>query len=104
MFKMNENPEHFQILRKIDKKPNSTQRELAKDLGISLGKLNYCITALKKKGLIKIQNFKKNPKKVNYLYILTPRGIAMKTNMTINFMKKKMQEYDELKLELTNKS
>jgi EPS-associated MarR family transcriptional regulator len=100
---MNENPEHFQILRKIDKKPNSTQRELAKDLGISLGKLNYCITALKKKGLIKIQNFKKNPKKVNYLYILTPRGIAMKTNMTINFMKKKMQEYDELKLELTNK-
>ena len=101
---MNENPEHFQILRKIDKKPNSTQRELAKDLGISLGKLNYCITALKKKGLIKIQNFKKNPKKVNYLYILTPRGIAMKTNMTINFMKKKMQEYDELKLELTNKS
>ena len=100
---MSENPEHFQILRKIDKKPNSTQRELAKDLGISLGKLNYCITALKKKGLIKIQNFKKNPKKVNYLYILTPRGIAMKTNMTINFMKKKMQEYDELKLELTNK-
>lgn len=104
MFKMNENHEHFQILRKIDKRPNSTQRELAKDLGMSLGKLNYCITALKKKGLIKIQNFKKNPKKVNYLYILTPRGIAMKTNMTINFMKKKMQEYDELKLELTNKS
>ena len=101
---MNENPEHFQILRKIDKKPNSTQRELAHDLGISLGKLNYCITALKKKGLIKIQNFKKNPKKVNYLYILTPRGIATKTNMTIDFMKKKIQEYDELKSELNNKS
>jgi len=101
---MNENPEHFQILRKIDKKPNSTQRELAQDLGISLGKLNYCITALKKKGLIKIQNFKKNPKKVNYLYILTPRGIATKTNMTIDFMKKKIQEYDELKSELNNKS
>ena len=67
---MNENPEHFQILRKIDKKPNSTQRELAKDLGISLGKLNYCITALKKKGLIKIQNFKKNPKKVKSTIIL----------------------------------
>ena len=89
MIYMNEHPEHFQILRKIDKKPNSTQRELAQDLGISLGKLNYCITALKKKGLIKIQNFKKNPKKINYLYILTPRGIAMKTNMTIDFMKKK---------------
>ena len=101
---MNEHPEHFQILRKIDKKPNSTQRELANDLGISLGKLNYCITALKKKGLIKIQNFKKNPNKVNYLYILTPRGIAMKTNMTIDFMKKKIQEYNELKSELNNKS
>ena len=101
---MNEHPEHLQILRKIDKKPNSTQRELANDLGISLGKLNYCITALKKKGLIKIQNFKKNPKKINYLYILTPRGIAMKTNMTIDFMKKKIQEYNELKSELNNKS
>lgn len=101
---MNEHPEHFQILRKIDKKPNSTQRELANDLGISLGKLNYCITALKKKGLIKIKNFKKNPKKINYLYILTPRGIAMKTNMTIDFMKKKIQEYNELKSELDNKS
>mgnify|MGYP006081167291 FL=1 len=101
---MNEHPEHLQILRKIDKKPNSTQRELANDLGISLGKLNYCITALKKKGLIKIQNFKKNPNKVNYLYILTPRGIAMKTNMTIDFMKKKIQEYNELKSELNNKS
>jgi len=104
MIYMNEHPEHFQILRKIDKKPNSTQRELANDLGISLGKLNYCITALKKKGLIKIQNFKKNPKKINYLYILTPRGIAMKTNMTIDFMKKKIQEYNELKSELNNKS
>tara|TARA_X000000950_G_scaffold172487_1_gene210051 strand:+ start:9476 stop:9778 length:303 start_codon:yes stop_codon:yes gene_type:complete len=100
---MHENPEHFEILRKIDKKPNTTQRELAQDLGISLGKLNYCIGALKKKGLIKFQNFKKNPKKVNYFYILTPRGIAMKTNMTIDFMKKKMQEYDELKSELNNK-
>ena len=104
MIYMNEHPEHFQILRKIDKKPNSTQRELANDLGISLGKLNYCIAALKKKGLIKIQNFKKNPKKINYLYILTPRGIAMKTNMTIDFMKKKIQEYNELKSELNNKS
>ena len=104
MIYMNEHPEHFQILRKIDKKPNSTQRELAQDLGISLGKLNYCITALKKKGLIKIKNFKKNPKKINYLYILTPRGIAMKTNMTIDFMKKKIQEYNELKSELNNKS
>jgi EPS-associated MarR family transcriptional regulator len=99
---MNEHPEHFQILRKIDKKPNSTQRELAHDLGISLGKLNYCITALKKKGLIKIQNFKKNPNKINYIYVLTPKGIAKKSTLTLNFMKRKLQEYEELKKEMQN--
>ena len=87
-------------LRKIQKKPSSTQRELAKDLGISLGKLNYCIKALKNKGLIKINNFRKNPNKINYLYILTPKGVSTKMNLTVNFMKKKMQEYDELKREL----
>lgn len=92
--------EHFEILRKIKKKPESTQRELAEDLGMSLGKLNYCLKALQSKGLIKLENFKKNPKKVNYLYILTPKGLAEKTKLTINFMKRKMREYDELKKEL----
>lgn len=92
--------DQFQVLRKIQKKPSSTQRELATELGISLGKLNYCIKALKIKGLIKINNFKKNPNKINYFYILTPKGLSIKMNMTINFMKKKMKEYDELKREL----
>ena len=92
--------DQFEVLRKIQKKPSSTQRELARDLGISLGKLNYCIKALRNKGLIKINNFKKNPNKMNYLYILTPKGMSLKMNLTINFMKKKMQEYDELKREL----
>tara|TARA_Y100001970_G_C13574904_1_gene528001 strand:- start:118 stop:429 length:312 start_codon:yes stop_codon:yes gene_type:complete len=96
---LNDN-DQFQVLRKIQKKPSSTQRELAAELGISLGKLNYCIKALKSKGLIKINNFKKNPNKINYLYILTPKGLSTKMNMTINFMKKKMREYDELKREL----
>lgn len=96
---LNDN-DQFQILRKIQKKPSSTQRELATELGISLGKLNYCIKALKSKGLIKINNFKKNPDKINYFYILTPKGLSIKINMTINFMKKKMKEYDELKKEL----
>ena len=65
-----------------------------------MGKLNYCIKALKKKGLVKISNFKKNPNKSRYLYLLTPKGIAEKTDLTINFMKRKMEEYDELREEL----
>tara|TARA_A100001011_G_scaffold397088_1_gene497011 strand:- start:83 stop:388 length:306 start_codon:yes stop_codon:yes gene_type:complete len=99
---LNDN-DQFQVLRKIQKKPTSTQRELAKDLGISLGKLNYCIKALKNKGLIKINNFRNNPNKSNYLYILTPKGVSTKMYLTINFMKKKMKEYDELKRELDDK-
>ena len=97
---MNDNPDHFEILRKIKSKPNSSQRELANDLGFSLGKLNYCLNALKDKGLIKIKNFKKNPNKINYMYILTPKGIKRKTELTINFMRKKIKEYEELKKEL----
>ena len=99
---MSENPDHFDVLRKIQKKPETTQRELAEELGFSLGKLNYCLKALHAKGLIKMQNFKKNPKKINYIYVLTPKGIAEKTQLTINFMKRKMNEYDELKKELDN--
>ena len=97
---MNDNQDHFNVLRKIKTKPDSTQRELAEELGFSLGKLNYCLKALKTKGLIKMKNFEKNPHKINYIYVLTPRGITQKTKLTINFMKKKMQEYDELKMEI----
>ena len=97
---MKDNQDHFELLRKINSKPQSTQRELAQELGFSLGKLNYCLKELQIKGLIKIKNFKKNPNKLNYLYVLTPEGLAAKTKLTINFMKKKMKEYDELKSEL----
>ena len=62
---------------------------MAKELGFSLGKLNYCLKALKNKGLVKIENFTKNPNKLNYIYVLTPKGISKKTKLTINFMKKK---------------
>ena len=68
---MNDNQDHFNTLRKIINKPNSTQRELAEELGFSLGKLNYCLKALKTKGLVKISNFKKNPNKINYIYQLS---------------------------------
>tara|TARA_B100000795_G_C22661532_1_gene384273 strand:- start:260 stop:568 length:309 start_codon:yes stop_codon:yes gene_type:complete len=94
--------DHFEILRKIDKKPKTTQRELAEELGFSLGKLNYCLTALRQKGLIKIKNFNKNPKKINYFYVLTPEGISTKTKLTLNFMKQKIKEYDELNSEIKN--
>ncbi len=97
---MKNNPDHFEVLRKIKNKPNSTQRELAEELGFSLGKLNYCLKALKGKGFVKIENFTKNPNKFNYIYVLTPKGISEKTKLTINFMKRKMREYDELKKEL----
>jgi len=96
--------EYFEILRKISSMPEVSQRQLAEELGFSLGKLNYCLKELKNKGLIKIKNFKKNPKKLNYLYVLTPYGIASKTRLTINFMKKKIQEYDQLKLEIKNQT
>ena len=99
---MDDNNDHFEVLRQIQKKPETTQRELAVELGFSLGKLNYCMKALQQKGLIKIENFKKNKKKINYLYILTPKGIDHKLNLTLKFMKKKMQEYDQLKKK-TNK-
>ena len=89
------------LLRKINKNPSFSQRKLADELGFSLGKLNYCLKALKSKGLIKIENFKKNPNKLNYIYVLTPKGITEKTKLTINFMKRKMNEYDELKKEIS---
>ena len=97
---MKDNQDHFEVLRKIKTKPETTQRELADELGFSLGKLNYCLKALRAKGLIKIENFRKNPNKINYIYILTPKGMAEKTKLTINFMKRKMKEYEELKKEI----
>ena len=97
---MKDNQDYLNLLRKIKKKPESSQRELADELGFSLGKLNYCLKALRTKGLIKIRNFTKNPEKINYIYVLTPKGIVEKTKLTINFMKRKIKEYDELKKEL----
>ena len=101
---MKDNQDYFEILRKIYNKPDSSQREIAGDLGFSLGKLNYCLKALQQKGLVKIENFNKQENKVKYIqYILTPKGVAERTRLTLNFMKRKMREYDELKKELKRK-
>jgi|TARA_B100000767_G_C19486506_1_gene418395 EPS-associated MarR family transcriptional regulator len=91
--------DYFEILRRI-KEDFKNQRQMAKELNFSLGKLNYCLTELKAKGLVKIQSFKNNPMKIKY--VLTPRGIELRTNLTIDFMKRKMKEYEELKKELKN--
>ena len=98
-----DNQDHFNIMRKIQKQPKTSQRNLAGQLGFSLGKLNYCLKALQQKGLIKIKNFQKNTNKVNYIYVLTPKGFNEKTKLTVNFMKKKIKEYEELKGELKKK-
>ena len=97
---MKSNQDHLNLMRQINNKPASTQRELAKNLGFSLGKLNYCIKALKEKGMVKIKNFKRNKNKIEYIYALTPKGISYRTKLTINFMKRKIVEYDQLQKEL----
>ena len=84
---MAKDPDQLNVLRAINNKTNSTQREMANYLGFSLGKLNYVIKALKKKGHIKVKNFKNNKNKINYLYVLTPQGITTKTKLTLNFMR-----------------
>ena len=104
---MNKNDqEELDILRKLNDKNSTSQREIAEDMGISLGKLNYCLKALHSKGLVKIENFKKKEKKLSYIkkYILTPKGIDFRINLTIQFMKRKMKEYDELKSEIEEKN
>jgi EPS-associated MarR family transcriptional regulator len=103
--KKNKIQDNFEVLREIYKNPKASQREMAQILGFSLGKLNYCLRALKNKGLVKINNFKKKENRLNYLqYVITPKGISERTRLTLNFMRKKMKEYDELKKELKEKS
>ena len=92
--------DELNVLRKISDKPKISQRKLANKLGFSLCKLNYCLKALKEKGLIKMHNFKNNKNKLGYAYLLSPKGISEKTRITISYMKLKMKEYDELKSEL----
>ena len=96
--------DHLNLLRSISNNPKISQRRLASKMGFSLGKLNYCLKALQDKGSVKINNFRKNPNKLNYAYILTRKGILEKSKLTLNFMKRKMKEYDELKFEIETES
>ena len=94
------NKDEFEILKNISKDPKISQRILSEILDFSLGKLNYCLRALKGKGYIKIKNFANNKNKLVYRYLLTPKGIQQKTKLSLIFIKKKMKEYDELKKEI----
>jgi EPS-associated MarR family transcriptional regulator len=91
---------HFRVLNLLEEEPNLTQRELAERLGISLGGVNYCLKALIDIGHIKAGNFKKNPDKSVYLYLLTPKGITEKAKLTAGFLNRKMAEYQALKQEI----
>ena len=88
------------ILRHLEDNPEVSQRELAEVLGVSLGKTNYCLKALINKGLVKANNFKNNANKRAYLYVLTPKGIETKARVSVSFLKRKMEEYEALKLEI----
>ena len=90
------------LLRKIESNSRITQRKLAKDLGYSLGKLNYILKSLKVKGILKVKNFKNNPNKITYTYLLTPKGAAEKTRIAMRYMKIVSKEYDKLKKDLNS--
>ena len=91
---------HLKVLRHLEENPEVSQRELAEELGISLGKANYCLKALINKGLIKASNFKNNANKRAYLYVLTPKGIETKARVSVRFLRRKIEECDALKLEI----
>jgi EPS-associated MarR family transcriptional regulator len=90
----------YRILKLLEADPHASQRRIADELGISLGRVNYCLQALIEKGLVKVNNFRNNANKRGYLYLLTPRGIEEKAVVTARFLKGKLDEYEALKKEL----
>ena len=91
---------HLQLLKLIEQNPAWTQRQLAKSLGVSLGKTNYCLKALKERGWVKWGNFSQNPNMLSYMHLLTPQGIAQKLSLTAHFLRRKEAEYDQLQAEI----
>jgi EPS-associated MarR family transcriptional regulator len=94
----------YRLLKLLETNPEASQRELARSLGISLGKINFCVQALMQKGLIKAANFRNSQNKPGYIYKLTPRGIEEKTRVTVRFLQRKTQEYEELRAEIARLS
>jgi EPS-associated MarR family transcriptional regulator len=90
----------YRVMRLLEAKPELSQRDVSRELGISLGKVNYCVQALIRKGLVKAARFKNNRNKAAYMYLLTPRGIEEKTSLTVEFLHIKMREYEILRAEI----
>ena len=91
---------HLDLLRKLEANPKYTQRELSQEIGVSLGKINYCMKKLSEKGWVKLMSFSRNPNKVGYVYLLTPKGIEQKARLTFEFLAIKIEEYKILKEEI----
>ena len=91
---------HYGLLKTLEDNPGLSQRDLAKRLGVSLGKVNFCLNALVEKGSVKINNFRNSENKLAYAYLLTPRGVEQKARMTVEFLQNKVQEYERLKKEI----
>jgi EPS-associated MarR family transcriptional regulator len=91
---------HYGLLKTLEDNPSLSQRDLAKRLGISLGKVNFCLNALVEKGCLKVNNFRNSDNKLAYAYVLTPRGIEEKARMTVHFLRRKVQEYELLRAEI----
>ena len=91
---------HLRLLSLLEQNPAWTQRQIADALGVSLGKTNYCLRALRDKGLVKWDNFSQNPNKLQYMHLLTPKGIAQKLSLTAHFLQRKEREFEELRSEI----
>ncbi len=91
---------HYGLLKTLEGNPSLSQRDLAKRLGISLGKVNFCLNALVEKGCLKVNNFRNSDNKLAYAYVLTPRGIDEKARMTVHFLRRRVQEYEQLRAEI----
>ena len=97
---MNKDDIRLDLLRRLETNPQYTQRELSKEMGVSLGKINYCIKKLIEKGWVKANNFRHSSNKMNYTYLLTPKGIENRGKLTLYFLQRKLEEYDLLKFEI----
>tara|TARA_B100000795_G_scaffold221961_1_gene176759 strand:+ start:1786 stop:2124 length:339 start_codon:yes stop_codon:yes gene_type:complete len=98
---MNNKDIHLELLLKLELNPGYTQRELSKEMGVSLGKVNYCIKKLIERGWVKLSIFRHNPNKASYIYLLTPKGIEQKARFIFAFLKIKLEEYEVLNLEIS---
>ena len=97
---MNKRDIRLDLLRRLESNPEYTQRELSQEMGVSLGKVNYCIKKLTEKGWVKLTNFSHNQNKMGYAYLITPQGIEEKSRLTFSFLKRKIVEYEVLKKEI----